>query len=232
MAKKQKNYVVIGLGSFGANISRALTKLGCQVLGIDVNEDNVKNIANEINQAVQADAADQKTLNELGITDFETVIVSIGENVEASIFITLLLKEMGVRNLIVRGVNPMHAQLLSKVGADRIVFPEKEMAERLAESLVSPNIIEQIELSPEYNITEILLPQMLKGKTIKEADIRARFNLHVIGLRRKMPVVLEDGETDFKEDLIIAPQPDSELMAGDILIILGRDEDMNKFKHL
>ncbi|MEW6557882.1 MAG: TrkA family potassium uptake protein [Elusimicrobiota bacterium] len=227
-----KQVAVIGLGTFGIAVAKWLASKGVQVMAIDTNEQKIQAIASAVTQSVVADSTDEKVMRELGLADFHTVIVAIGDNREASILTTLLLKEIGVKNIVVKGLDELHAKVLEKIGADKIVFPERDMGEKLAQMLVSPNIIEQIELSPEYNMAEIVVPQSFIDKSIKDMDIRAKYKLQIIGIKRKQPFIKEDGETDFKEELIIAPSPSEVLQDGDTLVIIGTYADIDRVKKL
>jgi trk system potassium uptake protein TrkA len=158
--------------------------------------------------------------------------VSIGEKIEDSIMITLLLKEFGVKQVIVKAQNELHAKILEKVGADRIIFPEKEMAERLAESIVSPRIFDYIELSTEYGILEIIAPKKFCDKTLGELKLREKFGISVIAIKRKVPYTKPDGSPDFKEEIIVGPSGADEILQGDVLVILGKYKDLNRFEKL
>ncbi len=223
---------VIGLGTFGISVAKELSKKGIQVLVIDTNEQKIQEISSSVTQAVVADSTDKKAMRELGLADFSAVVIAIGDDREASILTTLILKEIGVKNIVVKGLDDLHAKVLQKIGADKIVFPERDMGEKLAEMLVSPNIIEKIELSPEYNMAEVIAPQSFIDKTIKALDVRAKYKLHIIGIKRKVPYIKDDGETDFKEEFLIAPSASEILQDGDALILIGTYSDIDKVKKL
>lgn len=230
MAKKQ--YAVIGLGTFGFNVAKELAKHGIQVLAIDKNEQLVNDISSEVAQSVVADATDEKVLKDLGVTDCEVAIVAIGESMETSILVTLLLKELGVKNIIVKSTSPWHSRIAAKIGANRIVYPEFEMAKKLAESLASPNILEEIELSPDYNIIELVAPKKFWGKTILGTGIRHDYRVSVIAIKRFNPVITDEGESDIKEEINIAPGPDDEIQENDVLLLVGREVDLKKLNEL
>jgi trk system potassium uptake protein TrkA len=227
-----KQFVIIGLGRFGSSIAQALSKKKFEVLAIDENEEAIKNIEGMVSQAVVMDATDEKGLRELGVASFDTAIVSMGETVEDSIMITLTLKNMGLKQVIVKAQNELHAKILKKVGADRIVFPEREMAERLAESIASPKIFDFIELSKTHGIIEIVAPKKWTDKTLSTLKLRTKYKLSVIAIRRKMPYTKPDGSTDFKEDIIIGPGPEDEIISGDMLIVLGDYDNLEKIEKL
>ncbi len=227
-----KQFVVIGLGRFGKSIAKALSEKNFEVLAIDENEDRIKEMEGIVSQAVVMDATDDKALKELGVADFDTAIVSMGETVEDSIMITLSLKEMGLRQVIVKAMSELHSKILKRVGADRIIFPEREMAERLAESLASPKIFDFIELSKIHGIIEIVVPKKFVNKTLGDLKLREKYKVSAIAIKRKVPISKPDGSTDFKEEVVIGPGGDSELISGDILILLGKNTDLDKIEKL
>jgi trk system potassium uptake protein TrkA len=233
--KKPRHVAVIGLGVFGSNVVRYLYELGVEILGIDKDERKVENVKQYLKLPVVADATDPKQLQDAGVTseNIDVAIIGIGENVETSIYVTLLLKEAGINRVIARALNNQHAKILAKIGVDRIVYPEANAAEQLSRSLVAPNIIEEFELSPEYSITEIVSPKSFYNKSLKELDVRAKYKVIIIAIKRKTPVLVDEtGETDLKEEIILVPNPEEEIIEGDTLIIAGKNEDINKLRSL
>lgn len=227
-----KQFVVIGLGRFGSSIAKSLSEKKFDVLAIDEDENRVKEMEGTVSQAVVMDATDEKGLKELGVADFDTAIVSMGETVEDSIMITLSLKEMGLRQVIVKAKSELHAKILKRVGADRIIFPEREMAERLAESLASPKIFDFIELSETHGIIEIVSPKKFISKTLSDLKLREKYKVSVIAIKRKVPFSKPDGSTDFKEEVIIGPGGENEVISGDVIILLGANVDLEKIEKL
>ncbi|KPK63970.1 hypothetical protein AMJ83_04680 [candidate division WOR_3 bacterium SM23_42] len=227
-----KQFAVIGLGRFGSSIARALSEMNFEVLAIDKDESLVNAMEGVVSQAVVLDATDAKSLIELGIKEFDTVIVSMGETIEDSIMITLTLKELGVKQVIVKAQNDLHSRILKKVGADRITLPEREMAEKLAQGLASPKIFDFIEVSETHGIVEMVLPKKFANKTLSELKLRDKYQVSVIAIKRKLPYSKPDGSTDFKEEVIIGPGGADETISGDVLILLGRNEDIDKIKKL
>ena len=144
----------------------------------------------------------------------------------------LSLKEMGLRQVIVKAKSELHSKILKRVGADRIIFPEREMAERLAESLASPKIFDFIELSKIHGIIEIVVPKKFVNKTLGDLNLREKYKVSAIAIKRKVPITKPDGSTDFKEEVVIGPGGDSELISGDILILLGKNTDLDKIEKL
>ncbi|MDI6640734.1 MAG: TrkA family potassium uptake protein [Elusimicrobiota bacterium] len=228
---KKNHFLILGLGTFGMTLAKCLSEKGAEVIAIDKDEKKVEEISGFVSQAMTGDASDEKMLKSLGLEDIDIAVVAIGENLEDSILATLHLRESQVKKIIVKCINQLHAKISAKLGADRIVYPEVEMAKKLAESFISPNILEEIELSPEYNIVEIVLPKKFIGKSIRQVGLRAEFGVNLIAIKRKMPYLTDSGESDFKEEIIIAPTADEEFQDGDILVVVGKDADIEKLKH-
>lgn len=230
MAKKQ--FGVIGLGTFGSNVAKELAAREFPVLAIDHKEDVVNRISSFVTQAIVADATDDIALKDAGLADCDTVIVSMGEDIETSILATLIAKDLGVPNVIVKCTSMWHSKIAVKIGADKVIYPELEMAKKLAESMASPNILEQIEFSKDYNLVEIIAPESLCKKTIKESGIRNKYGINIIALKRQVPFVNDEGQSDIKEETNIAPGPDDEILENDILVVVGKEEELKKFKKL
>jgi len=224
--------VVVGLGTFGASVAEALVEKGCEVLAIDEDEEKVKEISETVTQAVQADARDEKTLRSLGVDKMDIAIIATGENMEASILVTLLMKELGVKTIVAKAVSPSHGTVLRKVGATRIVFPERDTGVRLAESLATPSILEHIALSPEYSIMEVHAPKSFIGRSLRDMDVRAKHGVNIIAIKRKLPYLTDTGESDFKEQILITPEADEEVADGDILVVLGPNEKISNLRNL
>lgn len=214
---RKKQFAVIGMGRFGSSVAQTLYKLGFEVLAIDADEDKVQDVINLTTHAVEADATDEDALKALGIRNFDVVVVAIGEDIQASILTTLILKEMGVDMLIVKAQNELHGKVLTKIGADKVIFPERDMGQRVAHHLISPNIIDFIELSPEYSIVEIKAPKEFAGKSLRELDVRARYGCNVIAIRSEGYMNI----SPYAEDLI---------QQGDELVVVGKNEDLQKFE--
>ena len=233
--KKPRHCAVVGLGVFGSNVVKYLHELNVEILGIDKDERKVDSVKQFLKLPIVGDATDVKQLQEAGLTaeNIDVAIVAIGESVETSIYATLLLIEMGIKRIIARALNNQHAKILAKIGVDRIIYPEANAAEQLARSLVSPNIIEEFELSPEYSITEIVAAKSFYKKSLKELAVRAKYKVIIIAIKRKTPILVEDtGETDLKEEIILVPDPEEEVIEGDILIVAGKNQDIDKLRSL
>ncbi|MEY8192255.1 TrkA family potassium uptake protein [Peribacillus simplex] len=217
MGKRQ--YAVIGLGRFGTSVAHRLYTAGQEVLGVDVNEERVENAELSVTHAIMADTTEEETLKSIGIRNFDCVIVAIGNDMQSSILTTLLLKELGVDKVIAKALNKNHGQVLTKVGADWVIYPERDMGERVANQLLSPNMLNYIELSKEYNIEEIILPMSMKGKSLRELDLRAKYNISVIA-------IVSNGE------IIIAPSPDQDIHENDMLLVVGNKKDLAVFANI
>ena len=203
-----KSYIVIGLGRFGSQAAKRLYELGCEVLAIDCNTELVQPISSMVTQAVVADARDKEVLRALGVKDFECAIVAIGTNLAHSVLATMNLKELGVPYIVCKASDETHRQVLMKLGADRVVIPEQEQADRLAKNLSSPNVLEYIELSDEYGIVELPAPKSWQGKSLKELNVRAKLGVNIIAVER--------GGT-----INVSPGADYRITAEDIMVVLG-----------
>jgi len=206
--KDTKQFAVIGLGRFGSSVAITLHKMGYEVLAIDNDEERVQEFSNEVTHVVQADTTDEETLMALGIRNFDVVIVAIGEDVQANILTTLQLKELGVSYIVTKASNKLHGKMLEKLGADRVVYPERDMGQRVAHNLVSSTVLDYIELSPNLNIMEVSVPQALVGQTLAQTDLRAKYGINVVAIKRGA-------------DIIVPPLPSEKIIAHDILVVVG-----------
>jgi trk system potassium uptake protein TrkA len=212
----RKQFVVIGLGRFGISVAVTLSKLGHDVMVIDDNESKIQDIMHEVTHAVQADAREEEILKALGVQDFEVAIVAIGDDLEASILITLMLKEMGIPCVVAKALSLQHGKVLEKIGADRIIYPEKDMGVRLAHSLTSSYVIDFIELSPEYSIFEVLATPSLINKTLGELNLKTTAGIDVIAIKRG-------------DQFISTPKGDILIREGDIVVVMGENKALAKF---
>ncbi|MBM7603505.1 trk system potassium uptake protein TrkA [Metabacillus crassostreae] len=213
----KKEFAVIGLGRFGGSICRALSEEGMEVMAIDTDEDKVNEFANVASHAVVGDTTDETVLKSLGIRNFDHVIVAIGDNIQASILTTLMLKELGVKHITVKAQNDYHEKVLSKIGADRIVHPERDMGKRIAHNIISNNVLDYLELSDEHSIVEIVANERLDGNSIIDLDIRAQYGINIVAMKRD-------------KDIIVSPQANEMIRKNDILIVIGADTDINRFE--
>ncbi|KEK10252.1 potassium channel family protein [Lysinibacillus fusiformis] len=215
----KKQYAVIGLGRFGTSIARRLHEAGQEVLGIDLDEESVEDAETFYTHGVIADSTDEKALRSLGITNFDCIIVAIGDDIQASILTCMLLKNLGLKKIIAKAIGKRHGQVLEAIGVDWIIYPERDMGDRVANQLLSPNTLDYIELSKDHNIEEIIIPSKMVGKNLKELNIRAKFNVSVIAIIRN-------------GDIIVSPSPEELLQREDLLVTIGKRSDLARFSSL
>lgn len=221
----RRSFAVIGLGRFGSAIATTLAELGQDIIGIDGDEERVRALSDTVLQAVQLDATDERALRAAGIQNMDVAVISIGENVESSVLIVMLVKELGIPTIIAKATTPLHGRILEKLGVTRVVFPDREMAQRLAHGLVVPNVLDYIELSPDFSIVEIPAPREFVGKTLKQLELRPRYGLTLIALKRPA----EGGGGVVTN---IAPTADDVIRAGDVLALLGNNDRLAQLEKL
>lgn len=216
---KEKQIIVIGLGRFGQSVATTLFKMGHDVLAVDDDENTIQEIADSVTHAVQMDATDEMALRTLGIRNFDIAVVSIGTNIQSSIMVTLNLKEAGVKKVVAKATNDMHARLLTKIGADKVILPEHDMGIRVAHNLVAVNILDFIELSPDYSIVEVQAPVSWYDKDIKTLDARAKYGINIMAIKSE-------------SDINISPRATDRILEGDILVVIGSIDDLSKIESL
>ena len=214
-----KSCVVIGLGRFGSEVARELCRQGCQVLAMDVNQELVSQIANDVTHAVVGDGQDKGVLRALGVREFDCGVIAIGDDLAASVLVTMNLKELGVAQIICKAHDETHRKVLEKLGADRVVIPEQEQGARLARSLSSRNVLDYIELSQEYGIIEIPVPGSWRDKSLKELNVRAALGLNILAIRRGGQINVSPGA-----DFIFEQQ--------DVVVVLGDSTALKKVEKL
>ena len=211
-----KQIAILGLGRVGRAVARTLVEMGHDVMGVDANEAVVEKMAPVLTNCVQADVMDEQTLLSLGVTNFDIVVVGIGNSdMQASIFTTLMLKEMGVEHVVCKVSSNKHARILLKLGADRVVYPERDMGMRFAHSIAQSDVLEFIELSEEYSMMEINAPKYLIGKSLKESDVRSKYNINIVAIKRG-------------KKIMVNPSPDAVLEQGDVLLAIGETKALTK----
>lgn len=217
-----RQFAVVGLGRFGSSVAETLSGKGCQVLAIDTDEEKVQDMSEIAAQAVCVNATDEKALKAVGIESVDVAIVSVGGNIESSILITLVLKEIGIKDVIAKAVTKEQGKVLEKVGADRVVFPERDMGIRIANMLTSPKVSEHIDLSSECSIIEIKAPQEFVDKSLKQLNMRVEFGLNIVAIKSR----------DARGAEIVNPTPaaDYKIKAQDKLMIVGPNENIEKLK--
>lgn len=214
-----KSYVVIGLGRFGSEMARTLCANGCEVLAMDVRSDLVQQIANDVTHAVVGDAQDKEVLRALGVGDFDCAVIAIGDDLAASVLTIMNLKELNVPYVVCKAHDETHRRVLEKLGADRVMIPEREYAAKLARSLSSHNVLDYIELSPDYGILEVPAPPKWVGKTLKQLNVRAKLGVNIIAV--------ESGK-----ETNVSPAADYCIEQGDILVVLGDNNALKAVQKL
>ncbi|MFC7061365.1 potassium channel family protein [Halobacillus seohaensis] len=213
----KKEFAVIGLGRFGGSICRELSREGMEVLALDLDEDKVNEYRDIAAHAVIADSTDENVLKELGIRNIDHVIVAIGDNIQASMLTTLMLKELGIKTITVKAQNDYHEKILSKIGADHVVHPERDMGKRIAHNIISNNILDYIELSDDHSVVEVKAGSKMSGQSLVDLDIRAEYGCNVVAIKRK-------------KEVIVSPMATEQILESDILIVIGADKDISRFE--
>lgn len=212
-----RQFAVIGCGRFGTSLAQTLYSLGYDVMAIDKSDEIIQEISSTVTYAVQADALDENTLKTLGISNFDVAIVTIGSDMQASIMATLIAKELGVNLVISKAQNELHAKVLQKIGADKVVFPERDMGARIAHNLVSSNILDYIEFAPDYSIVEVVVPEEWRHKSLRELKLPTTYGINVIAIKQG-------------DELNISPHADDAIDPDDILIVIGNNKDLQKLE--
>lgn len=214
MKKSMKQYIVIGCGRFGSSVATTMNLLGHQVMAIDKNEEIIQNLSDKVTHVAAVDVTDETALRALGLGNFDVAIIAIGEDIRASIMATLIAKELGVEQIVCKAKDELQAKVLYKIGADRVVFPERDMGIRLAHNLVSDNILDHIELDTDYSIMEIVTPTKWVGKTLIELDLRAKYEITILAVKNG-------------EDINVIPSPDAKLQEKSILVVIGKNSNIS-----
>lgn len=219
MSKSKKQFIVIGLGRFGSSVLIALTRAGHEVLAIDTDEEIVQKMSNIATHVVVADSTDEDTLQALGARNFDVAVVAIGTDVEANVFTTMLLKNIGVPVIVAKAQNDLHGKMLEKIGADRVVYPEYDMGQRVAHNLITSSVLEYIELSPEVGIVELEAPKSLVGVNLIDANLRSKYDVNLVAIK--------SGEV-----VIVPPPPERPIEENDILVVVGTNEGISELESL
>lgn len=213
----KKQYAVLGLGKFGHSVAIALENLGCNVIVVDNCSEKIQEIADSVTYAIKGDVTEVNIMKSLGARNLDGAVIGVAENLEASIMATIITKEMGIPYVIAKASNDLHASILKRVGADAVVFPEKEMGSRIAKSIVSTNFADWIQLSDDYSMVETEVPESWIGKTLIDLRVRQRYSINVVG-------IIEKGEVEVNLD------PNRPLPAKAILILIASNKQLQKFK--
>lgn len=219
MARKKSavhEFAIIGLGRFGRSVAQHLEAHGYTVLGIDLSPQIVQNFAGQITQAVALDSTNEEALKMVDITSFDTVVVAIGTDFEANLLTTVALKNLGIRRVITKALNKRQEEILLRVGADRVIRPEYDAGQRLAEELITPAMLEKLHLGADHSVLELVAPKSLLWQTLAQTNIRSRYGVTVLVIKRS-------------EKLLVSPPADCILQEGDILVVLGSNKDISRF---
>ena len=212
---KRKQFLVIGAGRFGSSVARTLYEEGHDVMVVDRDQAIVQQISDQVTHAVAANATSEEALEALGVQEFDVVVVAIGHEMQNSIMVSILLKELGARYIVAKAQTELHGKVLRKIGVNRVVFPERDMGQKLAHSLVSRNIIDLIELSETYSVVEVEAPPEMVGRTLQELNLRVRYGINVIALR---------GEKETN----ISPGGEDRVAPGDVIVAVGENKALKK----
>jgi trk system potassium uptake protein TrkA len=213
----KKQFAVIGMGRFGTSVAKTLSGLGYEVLAIDSSEQRTQEVSHTVTHVVQADSTDEEALRALGLRNFDVVVIAIGQDIQSSILTTITVKELGVPMVIVKAQNELHGKVLKKVGADKVIYPERDMGQRVAHHLISSNIIDYIELSEDHSIVEIKATKAMIGKDLRQLDIRARYGCNVMAVKTGAR-------------MNIAPSAEDSIKEDDILVVVGKNDDLKNFE--
>ncbi|MBE6977611.1 MAG: TrkA family potassium uptake protein [Ruminococcaceae bacterium] len=214
-----KSYIVVGMGRFGSEVARQLHQLRCEVIAMDISDELIQQVAPYVTHAVVGDAQDKQVLRALSVKDMDCAIIAIGDDLAASVLVTMNMKELGVPYVICKAHDATYRKVLEKLGADRVIIPEQEQAQRLAKSLSTPNVLDYIELSDECGIIEMPVPESWLGKDLRQLNVRAKLGVSILAVRRngKMQMSLS---------------PDTAFIKGDVLVVLGDNQALRKVQKL
>lgn len=212
-----KHYVVIGLGTFGDALAKRLVRNGCRVTGVDISKDRVEELKEVLYEAIIGDATERSALEHLALKEVSAVFISMGEDITRSLLATLHARELGARRIVVKGVTTEHGKILRSLGVDRVIFPEIEIAEELADRMTWPNIIDYLPIDPEYSFVELAVPDAFVGKTLQQLNLPRRFGLWVIGIKDPMTGKLR-----------MLPPAEFQLGVDQILLLIGRQTDLDR----
>ena len=216
-----KRFAVIGLGKFGFHIAKILFEEGHEVIAIDSDKNRVQAISSECSEAIVMDATDKEKLGTMGLEVMDAVVVSTGTQISNSILICLFLQEIGAKKIVAKAVDPNHAKILKKVGATDTVFPEKDMAGRIARGLSTPNVLDFIPLAEDYSLMQVDPPRSFIGKSLRELNLRAKYHINVIAVKELVP-----------DNFVLVPHPDFIVKDSDILMLLGKSDGIKRMKEL
>jgi trk system potassium uptake protein TrkA len=216
-----KKFIMLGMGTFGSALATKLAANGCQVTGVDQRRERLDLLKNVLHEAVIGDSTDREVLENLPIRNATAVFISLGETISQSLLATLHVRELGARNVIVKGVTKEHGKILEHLGVDRVVFPEEEVARELADRMTWPNVLDYLPIDPEYSVAEVAMPSSLSGKSLAEANLRSRIGIHIMGIKDVMRGKFE-----------MFPEGKTRLLEDQVLLVVGREQEIAALREL
>lgn len=228
---KERVFAVVGLGTFGREVCRVLARKGGKVIAVDNDQELVERIQEEVTQAVLMDSTDEASLRNAPLDDVDAAVVAMGDNIEASVLTTALLKKLGIPYIVARAVSEIHEQVLQQVGADEVINLEIEQGQRVASRLIAPEILDVIPIAKGISVAEVYAPRAFVGKDLKTLDLRKRFSVNVISIKRP-EFSVDDMGNPVREERVVFPEADQKLESGDVLLVVGHDEDIDALKRL
>lgn len=210
-----KQFAIIGMGRFGTALAETLYSLENDVLVIDSDPEKIEAVSDYVTHAVTGDATDEQTLTSLGINNLDVAVITIGGNMQASILVCLLCIELGVKRVIAKAQSDLHARVLRKIGVDKVVFPERDMGMRLARNMVSSNVLEFIELSPDHSLVEINVPEQWENTSLVNLNVRVKYGLNIMAIKHNGTIS-------------VSPRAQDTLQKGDTIVVIGSNEDIRK----
>ncbi len=232
MAKeKEKIFAVLGLGTFGSKVCEILSERGGKVMAIDKDPLLIEKVKDHVTQSILLDSTDETAMNQIPYTDIDVAIVAMGETIEASILTTAILKRLGIPYIVARAVTDIHTQVLRQVGADEVINIEIEEGQRIAQKLISPEILDRIAITENISVAEIYVPKDFPGKELRKLDIRNKMHVNIVAIIRTTLDVDEEGNP-IKKDSAVFPDAQEVLQESDILLVVGKNEDLDSFRRL
>lgn len=222
---------VIGLGTFGAKTAGRLFEKGAEVLAIDSNPELVEKIKDKVTHAVCIDVTQEKAMRAVNITDVDTAVVAIGDNVQMSILAVAMLRKLGVGRILARATSQLHQHVLKEIGASEIVKVEEEMGDIIASKIAAPFVLQRYNFTSGYSIVEIKLGKSFQGKTLVESQIRQNYGLNIVALQKRVPIITEDGKAGFKMVINDSPLPMDVIEEDDIVVLVGNDKNFDQLFH-
>jgi len=230
-SQRQRVFAVLGLGTFGRQICATLVERGGSVIAVDQDPELIEQVKEDVTQAILIDTTDEESLSEAALEDVDVAVVAMGDNVEASILTTALLKKRGVVHVVARAISALHELVLKQVGADEVLNLETDAGSRLANRLIAPDVLERVALSREISVAEMYVPKAVVGATLAEMDLRGRYGLNVLSIKRVRRDVDELGNPVETEEIVF-PGPDDELLETDLIHVIGKNESIDEFRKL